>query len=236
MWEHKQDIYEDDSLRSENSKDESNLSEVNEQENTSCGQSESVPQDVSNTRVAGEARDTSDSKNGESESELKNGEEVVKNKDVNKLREEQTVQESKRLNTGTSHDKTGGDEKQTAQDSEDSLHLNNDQELNEKKTANDISVGDGKISTLEAKGGAENTASNEGATENNNEIVKGGNMPMKGKDSAVQDEKRKYSGDDLAFINLLEEVEDDQTFFDEQLDRVEKQVESKCDVLIYEYL
>ena len=48
---------------------------------------------------------------------------------------------------------------------------------------------------------------------------------------SLNENNMNYSGEDLAFVNLLEEVEGDQTFFDEQLDKLEKQVESKYDVI-----
>ena len=265
MWEHKQDMYEDDSLRSgsEISRDESSLSEANEQEST-----EGVPQNGNNTRIAREPSDATDSRNGESEggeNKTKNSEELAENKDVNKLREEQTpsvkpdvqgnvpkssvqhktvanaeqtAKEPKHPNTNTSQqrDITTQEENQTAQDSKDLSRLNNDQERDKKNSVNDLSVS--KISACEGERIAEKMASHVGTTENNNEMVKGGNdeAQVKRKDS-VQDQKNsiKYSGDDLAFVNLLEEIEDDQSFFDEQLDRLEKQVESKFHVLIYRY-
>jgi hypothetical protein len=62
-------------------------------------------------------------------------------------------------------------------------------------------------------------------------MVKGGTT------QGGQDDKNnmKYSGDDLAFVNLLDDIVDDQSLFEGQLDRLEKQVESKYDVMTNKY-
>ena len=286
MWEYKQDVFEDDSLRSdaENSKYEPNSSAVNEQENALDGESEGVPQGGDNTRVSRETRghdvtvkkeeqsekgaddgtttrasletrgnDVTDSRNGETandhrndQSEMKNGEGLkTENKEVKtsegesdhsserRLREEQTTFVKQE------HNETERFDGQLGRDSKETSRLNNNQARDEKTSAR---VND--ISARVAERNAQKTASVDTMESvNNNEIVKGDNnmnriAQVKGKYlnnlREVQDEIKtsKYSGDDLAFVNLLEEIEDDQTSFEEQLDRLEKQVESKYDLMI----
>ena len=281
MWEHKHEVFEDDSLRSdaETSRDDSNSSEP--------GGSEISMKEEGNTRASLETRehDLTDSRNGKTEndkeqSERNNGQELrselkTEKKEVSSSEREFTesgsenrdgqttlakqatkelgsVQhnntttntkqtESARLNADKAREvsNTAREEKQTARigetrDSKETSRLsNNYQTRDESSRAKDISARDGKISARDWKISAREAERVEDTIDsvNNNEMVKGGTT------QGGQDDKNnmKYSGDDLAFVNLLDDIVDDQSLFEGQLDRLEKQVESKYDVMINKY-
>jgi hypothetical protein len=280
MWEHKHEVFEDDSLRSdaETSRDDSNSSEP--------GGSEISMKEEGNTRASLETRehDLTDYRNGKTEndkeqSERNNGQELrselkTEKKEVSssereltesgsESREGQTTPakqatkelgsvqhnntttntkqtESARLNADKAREvsNTAREEKQTARidetrDSKETSRLSNNQTRDESSRAKDISARDGKISARDGKISAREAERVEDTIDsvNNNEMVKGGTT------QGGQDDKNnmKYSGDDLAFVNLLDDIVDDQSLFEGQLDRLEKQVESKYDVMTNKY-
>ena len=239
-WEHTHEILKDDveinrddsenlsekeSEVNESSKKEEKLVEGKDKENAPEGESDDVPQDEDNTRVPGEAcrNDVIGAVNGQNEKDQKPTEEgkvdsssCPAQDDKTTTRNENTDQVSTRLNIDR------------AREVNDEIRVNNNPARDEKQPAltNDVEARDG-----------EQTTGNPGSTLRNSNLDK----EMKTSDNVVQNEsnekqaelthfnesKIKYEGADKAFMNLLEEIEDDQTSFEEQLAKLEKQVESK---------
>lgn len=221
-----ENLCETESEVNESSKKEEKLVEGKDKENAPEGKSDDVAQDEDNTRVPGEARgnDVIGAVNGQSEKDQKLIEEgkvdssscsAQDNKTT--TRSENTDQVSTRLNIDR------------AREGSNETRINNIPARDEQQPA--------LTNNVEARD-AEKTTGNAGSTLGNSNCEK----EMKTSDNVVQNEsgekqaelthfnenKMKYEGADKAFMNLLEEIEDDQISFEEQLARLEKEVESKC--------
>lgn len=221
MWEHKHEVLKDDSLRSdaetsreeseketevnESSKKEEKSIEEKDKENALEGKSDNVPRDQNNTRVSRETRenDAIGAVNGQTENE----QEIKVNSNSSSVEDDKTTSpsgNSNQISTRLNVDR--------AREGSDETRINDISARDEKRPAvvNDVQAREG---TRNAESTARTTESTLGSSNNDTEI---NNM--------------KYTGVDKAFVNLLEEVEDDQTFFEEQLEKLEKQVESEYNI------
>ena len=239
-WEHTHEILKDDveisrddsenlsekeSEVNESSKKEEKLVEGKDKENAPEGKSDDVPQDEDNTRVPGEARgnDVIGAVNGQNEKDQKPTEEGKVDSSSCPAQDDKTTTRNENADQVSTR-----------------LNIHRAREVNDETRVNKIPARDEKqparTNDVEARDG-EQTTGNSGSTLGNSNCDK----EMKTSDNVLQNEsdekqaelthfnesKMKYVGADKAFMNLLEEIEDDQTSFEEQLARLEKQVESK---------
>ncbi|XP_028406009.1 PHD finger protein 20-like protein 1 isoform X2 [Dendronephthya gigantea] len=278
MWEHKHEVFKDDSLRSDadSSKNESNASEYetndvkslnNELEKDDQTRGNDVVDDQTRESLQTRGNDVvGDRQKVVRDKDDKDGSEVIrsdseiqqKEGETTGLRQEKKTQEMVSGSVENVKNKncvrTDIDSTQSSMEEETEQH--NGQENEELTRENDIQARDGKESTREsdvpARDGKESTRDNDieardrkalerntletarsleetSGQLNDSEIIQDSNdenTSLRNDETGTSTRNNmKYTGDDLAFVNLLEEIEDDQTFLDEQLDRLEKQVE-----------
>ena len=240
-WEHTHEILKDDveinrddsenlsekeSEVNESSKKEEKLVEGKDKENAPEGKSDDVPQDEDNTRVPDEARgnDVIAAVNGENEKEQKLSEEgkvdsssCPAQDDKTTTRNENADQVSTRLNIDR------------AREGNDETRINNIPARDEKQPAltNDVEARDGEKTTRNAGSTLGNLNCDKEMKTSDNVVVQNESDEKQAELTHFNESKMKYEGADKAFMNLLEEIEDDQTSFEEQLAKLEKQVESK---------
>ena len=192
------------------SKNEEQSVEEKNKRNALEGKSEDVSRDQNNTRVSHETRENDEigAVNGQTDNDKKPTQDIKVNVNSSSVQDDKTTTEGENADQVSTRLDIAG-----AREGSDEARINDIPARDEKQPAlvNDVQAREGTHNAENSPQNAESTLGNSNIdTEMKNNI--------------------KYTGVDKAFVNLLEEIEDDQTFFEEQLEKLEKQVESEYSI------